>query len=188
MLLLSLLMPFCALAAEKADAKKAVTAKTAYVRMEALQEGCDELKERAKRFQNEIEKRYKEIEEQKKGLQSDYAALNDRSQQKFKDSETLESKRKEFAKQQHNIEIEERDLQSYAQRIQQSVQSDMSGKIQEAVDKVARAHGWDAVQVAQLYVSPRVDITEAVTAELNNIYKADQEKQSAEKKKQAAQA
>lgn len=144
--------------AEAAKELKAIETRIALVDPQSIIGSSDEWRDLAEEVQAEFQTKVQNLQKQKEEFNK-------------KRSKADRGDMKELAKEQNNIEIEERALQAEFQQKQQSLQMQMMGKVDLAIEEVAKAQGWDAVLPKFFYVSSRADITLDVIAEMNKAYK-----------------
>lgn len=162
-MMLSLLAPTSALAQEGA-------AKVGYVDLEAVlesdseyQEAMEELQSFKQDLQNRIDSQKEDLSRMKKTLQEESSLLSEQE---------LQKKRQEFQRKMQRFQQRAQRSQVLMQRKKQELLEPIIDRIEPAVRTVAKARDYDVVRTfgqsddSVLWVSDRVDLTEAVIRQL----------------------
>lgn len=160
---LSLLAPTSAVAQEEA-------AKVGYVDLEAVlesdseyHEAMEELKSFKQDLQNRIDSEKEDLSRMKKTLQEESSLLSEQE---------LQKKRQEFQRKMQRFQQRARRSKVLMQRKKQELLEPIIDRIEPAVRTVAKAQDYDVVRTfgksddSVLWVSDRVDLTEAVIRQL----------------------
>lgn len=163
-MLVSLLAPASVLAQEGA-------AKVGYVDLEAVlqsdsdyHEAMEELKSFKQDLQNRIDTQKEELGQMRKTLQEESSLLSEKE---------LQEKRQQFQRKMQRFQQRAKRSQVLMQRKKQELLEPIIDRIEPAVRAVAKARDYDVVRTfgksddSVLWVSDRVDLTDAVIARLD---------------------
>lgn len=151
--------------------------KIGVVKLSRVFEESQKALDASKELEKEMNKRAQKIQEQVQELQKLETELRNKDKSKWSSESARESKAEEYMKLQKNIEIAQQAAQAYFERNKQEITSDIIAKVGKICESLASKLGFDLILPAEqvLFVSPALDITNEILAELNKEYKKSKE-------------
>lgn len=186
--------------AAEADTKKALTAKIGVVDTQAivpmdpsvLSKGSKQWQDSFVKFQGQLA----QVDDELKKLEEKYTEAGKKFQTLQKSGvasrETLEREYEPLMRMEYELRTQMEQRQNYVQNELAKLQSQIWPKLEEAMEEIRKAQGWDMLLVrgsAVLSFDKKFDVTDAVLALLNKRYEAEQKdkakKESTEKAENA---
>lgn len=154
-------------AASSVAAPVARATKIAVVDPQKIIGESEEYRDKIAEMQAEFQKRVADLQKQEEELKKKARAASAPSASAAAPERDV---MKDLAKKQKDIEIESRSLESEFQQRQQELQMVLAQKVDTAIETIAKDK-WDAVIPKFFYASKDIDLTVAVTEQLNKDYK-----------------